>query len=81
MSSSGGTYSAMPGSVRGPYARGMSEAHIPSDDELKERLSPLQYEVTQHAGTERAFSGEYWDTKDPGTYPASCARRRCSAPR
>ena len=46
----------------------MSEAHIPSDDELKERLSPLQYEVTQHAGTERAFSGEYWDTKDPGTY-------------
>ena len=46
----------------------MSEAQIPSDDELKERLSPLQYEVTQHAGTERAFSGEYWDTKDPGTY-------------
>jgi peptide-methionine (R)-S-oxide reductase len=46
----------------------MSEAEIPSDDELKERLTPLQYEVTQHAGTERAFSGEYWDTKDPGTY-------------
>jgi peptide-methionine (R)-S-oxide reductase len=46
----------------------MSDAQIPSDDELKERLTPLQYEVTQHAGTERAFSGEYWDTKDPGTY-------------
>jgi peptide-methionine (R)-S-oxide reductase len=46
----------------------MSEAEIPSDDELKERLTPLQYEVTQHAGTERAFSGEYWDTNDPGTY-------------
>ena len=40
----------------------------PSDDELRERLSPLQYEVTQRAGTERAFSGEYWDTKDPGMY-------------
>ena len=35
---------------------------------LRERLTPLQFEVTQHAGTERAFSGEYWDTKDPGTY-------------
>jgi peptide-methionine (R)-S-oxide reductase len=46
----------------------MSEAEIPSDDDLKERLTPLQYEVTQHAGTERAFSGEYWDAKDPGTY-------------
>jgi peptide-methionine (R)-S-oxide reductase len=41
---------------------------IPSDDELRERLSPLQYEVTQKAGTERAFSGAYWDTKDPGSY-------------
>ena len=36
--------------------------------ELQQRLSPLQYRVTQEAGTERAFSGEYWDTKDPGMY-------------
>ena len=36
--------------------------------DLQERLTPLQYRVTQEAGTERAFSGEYWDTKDPGTY-------------
>ena len=41
---------------------------IPTDDELRERLTPEQYEVTQKAGTERAFSGAYWDTKDPGTY-------------
>lgn len=36
--------------------------------DLKQRLTPLQYKVTQKAGTERAFTGEYWDTKDPGTY-------------
>jgi peptide-methionine (R)-S-oxide reductase len=46
----------------------MAERAIPTDDELKERLTPLQYEVTQRAGTERAFSGAYWDVKDPGTY-------------
>jgi peptide-methionine (R)-S-oxide reductase len=40
----------------------------PSDDELRARLSPLQYEVTQRAGTERAFSGEYWNEKSPGMY-------------
>ena len=40
----------------------------PSDDDLRARLTPLQYEVTQRSGTERAFSGEYWDCKDPGTY-------------
>ncbi len=36
--------------------------------DLRQRLSPLQYTVTQEAGTEQAFTGEYWDTKDPGTY-------------
>jgi len=41
---------------------------IPTDEELRARLTPLQYDVTQNEGTERAFSGEYWDTKDPGTY-------------
>ncbi len=38
------------------------------DAELRERLTPEQYEVTQMAGTERAFSGEYWDAKDDGVY-------------
>jgi peptide-methionine (R)-S-oxide reductase len=41
---------------------------VPSDAELRERLSPEQYEVTQKGGTERAFTGAYWNTKDPGTY-------------
>ena len=31
----------------------------PSDSELRERLTPIQYQVTQHEGTERAFTGEY----------------------
>ena len=35
---------------------------------LRERLSPIQYDVTQNHGTERAFSGVYWNTKDHGTY-------------
>ncbi len=40
----------------------------PSDDELRARLTPEQFEVTQNAGTERAFTGTYWDTKTPGIY-------------
>jgi methionine-R-sulfoxide reductase len=40
----------------------------PSDAELRQRLSPLQYEVTQHEGTERPFSNEYWNNKKPGIY-------------
>ena len=40
----------------------------PSAAELQKRLTPLQYEVTQHAGTERAFANEYADNKHPGIY-------------
>ncbi len=38
------------------------------ENELQERLSPEQFEVTRRAGTERAFTGTYWDTKTPGLY-------------
>lgn len=40
----------------------------PDQSELAERLTDLQYHVTQEGGTERAFTGEYWNTKDDGTY-------------
>lgn len=40
----------------------------PTDAELRKRLSPLQYEVTQHEGTERPFSNEYWNNKKQGIY-------------
>ena len=46
----------------------MTKRTVPSDEELRERLTPMQYEVTQRAGTERAFSGIYHDFKDKGTY-------------
>ena len=40
----------------------------PSESELRERLTPLQYHVTQEAGTERPFTGMYWNNKQDGTY-------------
>jgi peptide-methionine (R)-S-oxide reductase len=42
---------------------------VPVDkDELRRRLTPLQYSVTQDADTERPFSGAYWDNHDAGAY-------------
>ena len=46
----------------------MKEFTKPSEAELRQRLSRLQYEVTQHEGTERPFANEYWNNKQPGIY-------------
>ncbi len=40
----------------------------PEQSVLRERLTPLQYRVTQEDGTERAFDNAYWDEKRPGLY-------------
>ena len=45
-----------------------TERTRPSNSELRQKLSNEEYHVTQEAGTERAFSGEYWDHKEDGTY-------------
>ena len=47
-------------------------ARKPTDEELRARLSPEQYQVTQQQGTERAFTGEYYRNKDTGMYLCVC---------
>jgi methionine-R-sulfoxide reductase len=46
----------------------VEEFEKPSDDELQEQLTPIQYKVTQHEGTEPPFRNEYWDNKREGIY-------------
>ena len=47
-----------------------------TDAEWREQLDELQYQVTRRKGTERAFTGIYWDCHDAGTYRCVC----CDAP-
>jgi peptide-methionine (R)-S-oxide reductase len=50
----------------------MSDKVEMPESDWRERLSPEQYHVLREKGTERAFTGRYWDTKSPGVY-------RCAA--
>ena len=40
----------------------------PSEEDLKKKLTPMQYQVTQKSATERAFQNEYWNNHAPGIY-------------
>jgi peptide-methionine (R)-S-oxide reductase len=46
----------------------MSDTMKPSDTDLRARLTPEQYHVTQEKGTERAFTGKFWDHHEKGMY-------------
>ena len=67
-------YSYHNASGRDEYIRGiwgdlkMEKYKKPTDQELKKRLTDLQYDVTQNDGTERPFANEYWDNHRDGIY-------------
>lgn len=46
----------------------MDHFQKPKDAELKQKLTAMQYEVTQHAATEPPFRNEFWNSKTPGIY-------------
>ncbi|MCK7576978.1 MAG: peptide-methionine (R)-S-oxide reductase MsrB [Chromatiales bacterium] len=49
-----------------------------TEQEWRARLTPEEYRVAREKGTERAFTGRYWDCKDPGVYRCVAAARSCS---
>ena len=50
----------------------MGDETAKRDEDWKGELTPEQYEVTRGGGTERAFTGKYWDCKEDGTYRCVC---------
>ena len=50
----------------------MDDSKPKTDDDYKLELTGEQYEVTRCGGTERAFTGKYWDCKEDGTYRCVC---------
>lgn len=55
-------------SIQSSWSKQNANYQQPSDDDLRKKLTKLQYDVTQRDGTERAFQNEYWDNKKAGIY-------------
>ena len=53
---------------KGAKTKIMIEKVVKSDEEWRKVLTPIQYQVLRQAGTERAFTGEYWNNHEKGTY-------------
>ena len=53
----------------------MSERVTKTDAEWQEQLTDEQYQVCRQKGTERAFSGTYWDSEDDGVYRCICCQQ------
>ena len=47
-----------------------------TDKEWEKQLTPEQFEVCRNKGTERAFTGIYWDSKDKGMYNCACCETK-----
>jgi peptide-methionine (R)-S-oxide reductase len=50
----------------------MTEKIMKTDAEWRAQLDPMEYQVTRHAATERAFTGKYWDHHEHGIYRCVC---------
>lgn len=53
----------------------MSDNQIKDDDYWREKLTPEEYHICREKGTERAFTGQYWDAKTVGTYVCKCCAK------
>jgi peptide-methionine (R)-S-oxide reductase len=54
----------------------MTDKVTKTDAEWRDQLDPMEYQVTRHAATERAFTGKYWDHHEHGIYRCVC----CNTP-
>jgi len=58
--------------VDGTEGKDMNDKVSKSDDEWRKQLTPQQFEVTRKKGTERAFTGEYWNLHENGVFHCVC---------